>query len=63
MHTNESDAADLLSEILFHNPKLNERFIEMVENIHMKQRMIGIPFPLRVEMQKTDTSDLISKIY
>jgi hypothetical protein len=47
MHTNESDAADLLSEILFHNPKLNERFIEMVENIHMKQRMIGMPFSLK----------------
>jgi hypothetical protein len=47
MQTNESDASDLLSEILFHNQKLNERFIEMVENIHMKQRMIGIPFSLK----------------
>ena len=36
-----------LSEILFHNPKLNDIFIEMVENIHMKQRMMAIPFSIK----------------
>jgi hypothetical protein len=47
IQTNESDAADLLSEILLHDPKLNDLFIEMVENIHMKQRMMGIPFSMK----------------
>ncbi len=47
MHMNESDASNMLSEILFHDPKLHDTFIEMVENIHMKQRMIGIPFSIK----------------
>jgi hypothetical protein len=47
MHINESDASNMLSEILFHDPKLNDTFIEMVENIHMKQRMMGIPFSIK----------------
>jgi hypothetical protein len=47
MHINESDASNMLSEILFHDPKLNDIFIEMVENIHMKQRMMGIPFSIK----------------
>ena len=52
MQINESDAANLLSEILLHNPKLNDLFIEMVENIHMKQRMMGIPFSIRTRDAK-----------
>jgi hypothetical protein len=47
IQTNESDAADLLSEILLNDQKLNDLFIEMVENIHMKQRMMGIPFSMK----------------
>jgi hypothetical protein len=47
MHINESDASNMLSEILFHDPKLNDIFIEMVENIHLKQRMMGIPFSIK----------------
>ncbi len=47
MQLSESDASDILSEILFHNPKLNDFFIEMVENIHMKQRMMAIPFSIK----------------
>jgi hypothetical protein len=47
MQVSESDASDILSEILFHDPKLNDIFIEMVENIHMKQRMMGIPFSIK----------------
>ena len=47
MQVSESDASDMLSEILFHDPKLNDIFIEMVENIHMKQRMMGIPFSIK----------------
>jgi hypothetical protein len=41
MQISESDASDTLSEILFHDLKLDDFFIEMVENIHMKQRMMG----------------------
>jgi hypothetical protein len=47
MQVSESDASDILSEILFHDPKLNDIFIEMVENIHMKQRMMGMPFSIK----------------
>ena len=47
MHLNESDASNMLSEILFHDPKLNDTFIEMVEGINMKQRMMGIPFSIK----------------
>ena len=32
MHVNESESSDLLSQILFDDQKLNESFIEMVEN-------------------------------
>ena len=44
---NESDAADLLSEVLYQHPQLNERFIEMVEKIHMKERMMGVQFSIK----------------
>ena len=47
MQISQSDASDILSEILFHDPKLNDIFIEMIENIHMKQRMMGIPFSIK----------------
>ena len=52
MHLNESEASDLLSQILFHDPQLNESFIEMVENVHMKQRMMAIPFSIRTRESK-----------
>ena len=38
MQISESNASDLLSQILFHDQQLNDSFIEMVEDIHMKQR-------------------------
>jgi hypothetical protein len=47
MQISEQDASDLLSEVLFNNPQLNESFIEMVENIHMKQRIMGVPFSIK----------------
>jgi hypothetical protein len=47
MQVNESNASDLLSQILFHDQQLNDSFIEMVENIHMKQRNMAIPFVLK----------------
>ena len=47
MQISESSASDLLSQILFHDPQLNDSFIEMVESIHMKQRKMAIPFVLK----------------
>jgi hypothetical protein len=52
MHVNESEASDLLSQILYNDPQLNDSFIEMVENVHMKQRMMGIPFSIRTRESK-----------
>ena len=52
MDVNESKASDLLSQILFNEPQLNDYFIEMVENVHMKQRMMGIPFSIRTRESK-----------
>ncbi|MDW0136975.1 MAG: hypothetical protein QOK70_04260 [Nitrososphaeraceae archaeon] len=43
----ESDAGDLLSQALFEDPQLNDRFIEMVEKIHMKDRMMGVQFSIK----------------
>jgi hypothetical protein len=47
MQINESDASDMLSEILSQDAELNNLFIEMVENIHMKQRMMAVPFSIK----------------
>ena len=52
VHVNESEASDLLSEILYNDPQLNDSFIEMVENVHMKQRVMGIPFSIRTRESK-----------
>lgn len=57
MQINESDASDLLSEVLSHDLKLNDRFIEMVENIHMNQRMMGIPFSIKTREVKNKYID------
>jgi len=47
MKISEQDAADLLSEVLLKNNPLNDQFIEIVENVHMKQRMMGVTFVLK----------------
>jgi hypothetical protein len=52
LQISESDASDILSEVLFHDPKMNDRFIEMVENIHMKQRMMAVPFSIKTREAK-----------
>jgi hypothetical protein len=49
---NESEASDLLSQILYNDPQLNDSFIEMVEEVHMKQRMMGVPFSIRTRESK-----------
>ena len=52
MNLSETDAADLLTEALLARPELNEKFIDMVENIHMKQRMMGVPFAIKTREAK-----------
>ena len=47
MQVNESDASDTLSEVLSNDLELNDLFIQVVENIHMKQRMMAIPFSIK----------------
>lgn len=47
MQISEQDAADLLSEVLLDNIQLNDHFIELVENVHMKQRMMGTGFVIK----------------
>jgi hypothetical protein len=47
MKISEQDAADQLSEVLLDNNQLNDQFIEMVENVHMKQRTMGLTFVLK----------------
>ncbi|MDW0152491.1 MAG: hypothetical protein QOK85_07250, partial [Nitrososphaeraceae archaeon] len=37
----------LLSQVLYEDPQLNERFIEMVEKIHMKERIMGVQFSIK----------------
>lgn len=52
MKLNEQEASDLLSEILLSNPDLDFYFIEMVEYVHMKKRMMGTVFALRTREAK-----------
>lgn len=52
MKLNEQEASDLLSEILLSNPDLDFSFIEMVEYVHMKKRMMGTVFALRTRKTK-----------
>jgi hypothetical protein len=52
MNLSEVDAADLLTEVLLAKPELNNGFIEMVENIHMKQRMMGVTFAIKTREAK-----------
>lgn len=48
----EQDAADMLSAILTEDQKLNQEFIETVEHIHMTERGLGGPFPMRERESK-----------
>ncbi|MDE1829458.1 MAG: hypothetical protein KGI25_03955 [Thaumarchaeota archaeon] len=48
----EQDAADLLSNVLTHDPKLNSEFIEVVEQVHMKERNMGGAFATRERESK-----------
>lgn len=52
MSVSEQDAADLLSEVLLDNKALNDDFISMVEQIHMKARMMGVTFAIKTREAK-----------
>jgi hypothetical protein len=52
MEISEQNASDLLSEVLFANPDLNDTFIDMVENIHMKRRLMGTAFAIKTREAK-----------
>lgn len=52
MQVSEQDAADLLSEVLLDNKPLNDEFISMVEQIHMKARMMGTTFAIKTRDAK-----------
>lgn len=52
MGVSEADAADLLSEVLLDRPELNERFVEMVEQVHMKERVAGVGFAVKRRNEK-----------
>lgn len=52
MQVSEQDAADLLSEALLDNQPLNDEFISMVEQIHMKARMMGATFAIKTRDAK-----------
>ena len=52
MHVSEQDAADLLWEVLLDNKSLNDEFISMVEEIHMKARMMGEVFAIKTREAK-----------
>jgi hypothetical protein len=52
MQVSEQDAADLLSEVLLDNQPLNDEFISMVEQIHMKARMMGVTFAIKTRDAK-----------
>lgn len=48
----EQDSADLLSDILTNNANLNSEFIEVVEQVHMKERNLGPGFVSRDRSSK-----------
>jgi len=52
MSLSETAAADMLTEVLLARPELNDQFIEMVENIDMKQRMMGGTFAIKTREAK-----------
>ena len=52
MNVSEQDASELLSDVLAKFPELDNEFIVMVENIHMKKRMMGNVFAIKTREAK-----------
>jgi hypothetical protein len=44
LQLNESDAADMLTQVLTNDLSLNDEFINVVEDIHMRSRMLATHF-------------------
>lgn len=58
MGISEQYALELLSEILESESNINDKFIEIVETIHMKQRIRGVTFSLKTREAKDRYIDL-----
>lgn len=63
MGISEQYASELLSELLESESNLNDKFIEIVETIHMKQRICGVTFSLKTRMAKDRYIDLNFKSF
>ena len=57
LESSEQDCADLVSQILGEDPKLNQEFVETVEQIHMKERGLGGTFAMRERESKDSYLD------
>lgn len=55
--SSEQDCADIVSQILSEDAKLNEEFVEAVEQIHMKERGLGGSFAVRERESKDSYLD------
>lgn len=53
----EQDCADMISQVLTEDSDLNEKFIETVEQIHMKERGLGGAFVMRERESKDSYLD------
>ena len=55
--SSEQDCADMVSQILSEDQKLNEEFVETVEQIHMSERGLGGSFAMRERESKDSYLD------
>jgi len=57
LNNSEQDCADLVSQVLTEKPELNQKFIDTVEQIHMKERGMGGSFAMRERESKDSYLD------
>lgn len=57
LDSSEQDCADLISQILSEDPKLNKELVETVEQIHMTERGLGDSFAIRERESKDSYLD------
>lgn len=55
--SSEQDCADMVSQILSEDQKLNEEFVETVEQVHMSERGLGGSFAMRERESKDSYLD------
>lgn len=51
-NSNESDAADIMTQVLSNDLQLNDEFIDVVEQVHMKSRLHAVEFSNRNRSDK-----------